>query len=383
MIDIGLTVLFRETPHLIEDRNIGLITNQTGVDENLRSNVSLFAACSKTRLSALFSPEHGIWGNHHDMLKIPSATDERRLIPIHSLYGETLQPTQEMLRGIDALVYDIQSVGARFYTFITTMLLAMRAACEHGIGFIVLDRPNPIGGDRLEGPLLRHDFKSFVGAHAIPIRHGMTIGELALLFKAELGLDLQLEVVPMHGWARRMWYDQTGLPWVPSSPSMPTLDTAILYPGMCLIEGTNLSEGRGTTKPFEWIGAPWIDADEWSETLNRLELSGVRFRPVHFVPSLSKYADELCHGVSVHVMDRRLAMPLDVVLHLFATVMEAYPDHFEFLETDGRHFIDLLAGTDSLRLALVDGHSPSDIRQGWRDDLDDFARRRRPFLIYT
>ena len=383
MIDTGLTVLFRDKPHLIEERNIGLITNQTGVDANLQSNVSLCAQFPNTRLKALFSPEHGLWGNHQDMLKVPSATDEQHLIPIHSLYGETLQPTREMLEGIDTLVYDIQNVGVRYYTFITTMLLSMRAAREHGVKFTVLDRPNPIGGDRLEGTVLEHSFKSFVGAHPIPIRHGMTIGELALLFNAELELDLQLEVVPMRGWKRSMWYDQTGLPWVPSSPSMPTLDTAILYPGTCLIEGTNLSEGRGTTKPFEWIGAPWIDADMWSETLNCMEPPGVRFRPVHFVPSLSKYVDEVCHGVSVHVMDRELAMPLEIVLYLLATVVEAYPNHFEFLENDGTHFIDRLAGTDSLRLALIERRSPADILQDWRSNLDEFARRREPFLIYA
>ena len=383
MIDTGLTVLFRDKPHLIEERNIGLITNQTGVDANLQSNVSLCVQFPNTRLKALFSPEHGLWGNHQDMLKVPSATDEQHLIPIHSLYGETLQPTQEMLEGIDTLVYDIQNVGVRYYTFITTMLLSMQAAREHGVKFTVLDRPNPIGGDRLEGTVLEHGFKSFVGAHPIPIRHGMTIGELALLFNAELELDLQLEVVSMRGWKRSMWYDQTGLPWVPSSPSMPTLDTAILYPGTCLIEGTNLSEGRGTTKPFEWIGAPWIDADRWSETLNCMELPGVRFRPVHFVPSLSKYVDEVCHGVSVHVMDRELAMPLEIVLYLLATVKEAYPSHFEFLENDGTHFIDQLAGTDSLRLALIERRSPADILQDWRSGLDEFARRREPFLIYA
>ena len=383
MIDTGLTVLFRDKPHLIEERNIGLITNQTGVDANLRSNVNLFAECPKTHLKALFSPEHGLWGNHQDMLKVPSATEEQHLIPIHSLYGETLQPTRQMLEGIDTLVYDIQNVGVRYYTFITTMLLSMQAAREHGVKFTVLDRPNPIGGDRLEGTVLEHDFKSFVGAHPIPTRHGMTIGELALLFNVELELDLQLEVVPMRGWKRSMWYDQTGHPWVPSSPSMPALDTAILYPGTCLIEGTNLSEGRGTTKPFEWIGAPWIDADMWSETLNCMELPGVRFRPVHFVPSLSKYVDEVCHGVSVHVMDRELAGPLEIVLYLLATVKEAYPSHFEFLENDGTHFIDQLAGTDSLRLALIERRSPADILQDWRSDLDEFARRREPYLIYA
>ncbi|MDE0301224.1 MAG: DUF1343 domain-containing protein [Candidatus Poribacteria bacterium] len=383
MIETGLTVLLREKPHLIEEKNIGLITNQTGVDEDLRSNVSLFAACPKTRLTALFSPEHGLWGNHQDMLKVPSASDEHLLIPIHSLYGDTLQPTQEMLKGIDVLVYDIQNVGARYYTFITTMLLSMRAACENDVEFIVLDRPNPIGGNRFEGTLLQQDYISFVGAHPIPIRHGMTIGELALLFKAELRLDLQLEVVPMRGWRRNLWYDQTGLPWVPSSPSMPTLDTAILYPGTCLIEGTNLSEGRGTTKPFEWIGAPWLDADGWSETMNDLGILGVRFRPVHFVPSISKYSDELCHGVGVHVMDRERAMPFEIVLHLLATVIESYPSRFEFSVADGTHFVDLLAGTDSLRRALIARQSPADILQSWRNDLDEFARRRKPFLIYA
>lgn len=383
MIDTGLTVLFRDKPHLIEERNIGLITNQTGVDENLRSNVNLVAECPKTRLMALFSPEHGLWGNHQDMLRVPSATEEQHLIPIHSLYGETLQPTREMLEGIDTLVYDIQNVGVRYYTFITTMLLGMQAASENEVEFIVLDRPNPIGGDRLEGTVLEHGFRSFVGAHPIPTRHGMTIGELSLLFNAELELDLQLEVVSMCGWRRDMWYNQTGLPWVPSSPSMPTLDTAILYPGTCLVEGTNLSEGRGTTKPFEWIGAPWIDADKWSETLNCMEPAGVRFRPVHFVPSLSKYADEVCHGVSVHVMDRNLAMPLEVVLYLLATVIETYPSHFEFLETDGTHFFDQLAGTDSLRLALKERRSPAEILQSWHGELDEFARRREPFLIYA
>jgi uncharacterized protein YbbC (DUF1343 family) len=382
MIDIGLTVLFREKPYLIERKSIGLITNQTGVDENLRSNLSLFAECSTTRLTALFSPEHGIWGNHHDMLKIPSATDERHLIPIHSLYGETLQPTQEMLSGIDALVYDLQNVGARFYTFITTMLLAMQAACERGVEFIVLDRPNPIGGDRVEGTVLQHNFKSFVGAHPIPIRHGMTIGELALLFKAELGLDLQLEVVPMCGWTRSMWYDQTGLPWVPPSPNMPTIETATLYPGTCLIEGTNLSEGRGTTKPFEWIGAPWIDSERWAETLNNLDLPGTHFRPIHFTPTFSKYADQPCHGVQVYATDRDRFRPVEVALHLIATAQCDYPNRFEFRQNSGRYFFDLLAGTDELRLRLMERESPTEIVQSWEEEMEKFTERCRPHLLY-
>jgi uncharacterized protein YbbC (DUF1343 family) len=288
-----------------------------------------------------------------------------------------------MLVGLDVLVYDIQDVGARYYTFISTLLLAMKSAAEHGHDFIVLDRPNPIRGDCIEGNLLQPKFQSFVGVHPLPIRHGMTVGELARLFKAELDLDLRLEVVPMRGWTRSMWYDQTGLPWVPPSPNMPTLETATLYPGVCLIEGTNLSEGRGTTKPFEWIGAPWLKAEKWAETLNDLSIPGVRFRPIHFTPTFSKYANEGCHGVQIHIMDRETAKPTEIALHLISTALRDYPDRFEFRQSRGRSFFDLLAGTDTLRLALMGGESPIKIVQGWQADVDAFANRRNPYLLYV
>ncbi len=382
MIEIGLTALFREKQDLIKGRSVGLITNQTGVDGVLRDNVRLFAECANARLAALFSPEHGLWGNYQDALEVSSAIELRYRIPIHSLYGKTRKATREMLNGIDVLVFDMQDVGARVYTFISTMFLSMKAASRCDVDFIVLDRPNPIRGDQVEGIVLHPDFTSFVGSHSVPIRHGMTAGELALLFKADLDLELSLDVVPMCGWAREMWYDETGLQWVPPSPNMPTLDTAILYPGTCLIEGTNLSEGRGTTRPFEWIGAPWIDADVWVEMLNQVEMPGIRVRPVHFTPAFSKHANAVCHGVSLHIVDRDIVKPIELTLGLISTVLNKYPNHFEFHHTDRTYPFDFLAGTDSVRLGLANGKSPTALVRDWKSGVDEFSVRRKPYLIY-
>ncbi len=383
MTEVGLSVLFREQSSLVEGRPIGLITNQTGIDRQFRSNLTLFAEHPKVELAAIFSPEHGISGSAQAGIEVASAIGEGRQIPIHSLYGETRQPTPEMLAGIDTLVYDIQDVGSRFYTYISTLLRAMKAAASGSVDFIVLDRPNPIRGDRVEGNVLQLAFQSFVGETAIPIRHGMTVGELAQFCKSELGFaSIQLEIVPMHGWRRGMWYDQTGLPWVPPSPNMPTLETAMLYPGTCLLEGTNLSEGRGTTKPFEWMGAPWIEPERWAHTLNNLGLPGTHFRPIHFTPTFSKYADQECHGVQVHVTDRDQFKPVDVALHLIATARRDYSDQFEFIENRGRYFFDLLAGTDELRLRLMKCESPTEIVQSWEAAVEKFTERCRPHLLY-
>jgi uncharacterized protein YbbC (DUF1343 family) len=392
MIEVGLSVLFGERLGLVEGRSIGLITNQTGVDAQFQSNLTLFTEHPKIQLAAVFSPEHGISGSAQAAIRVPSAVDKGRQIPIHSLYGETRQPTPEMLTGIDVLVYDIQDVGSRYYTYISTLLRSMSAAAANNVDFIVLDRPNPIRGDRVEGNLLQPAFQSFVGTTKLPIRHGMTVGELARLFKEELVLDIpsrlrqdssQLDVVPMRNWRRAMWYDQTGLPWVPPSPNMPTVETATLYPGTCLIEGTNLSEGRGTTKPFEWIGAPWIDSDRWAETLNNFDLPGTHFRPIHFTPTFSKYAEQLCHGVQVHITDRDELRPVDVALHFIATARRNYPDQFEFLHNGGRYFFDLLAGTDELRLRLMEGESPTEIVRSWQTEVSEFKEQRRPYLLYN
>ena len=383
MIEVGLSVLFGERLGLVEGKSIGLITNQTGIDPQFRSSVTLFAEHPKIELAAVFSPEHGISGSAQAGIEIASAIGKGRQIPIHSLYGETRQPTPEMLAGIDTLVYDIQDVGSRFYTYISTLLRAMKEAASNSVDFIVLDRPNPIRGDRVEGNLLQPAFQSFVGETAITIRHGMTVGELAQFCKAELDFaSSQLEIVPMHGWRRGMWYDQTGLPWVPPSPNMPTVETATLYPGTCLIEGTNLSEGRGTTKPFEWIGAPWIEPERWADTLNNLDLPGTHFRPTHFTPTFSKYADQECHGVQVHVTDRDQFKPVDVALHLIATSQRDYSDQFEFIENRGRYFLDLLAGTDELRLRFMKCESPTEIVQSWEAEVEKFTERCRPYLLY-
>ena len=392
MTEVGLSVLFREQLALVEGRSVGLITNQTGIDEQFQSNLTMFAKHPEVQLPALFSPEHGIRGSVQNAIQIPSTIYPPFQIPVHSLYGETRQPTPEMLAGTDVLIYDIQDVGSRFYTNISTLLHAMKAAASNNVDFIVLDRPNPIRGDRVEGNLLQPAFQSFVGATKLPIRHGMTVGELARLFKEELVLDIpsrlrqdssQLDVVPMRNWRRAMWYDQTGLPWVPPSPNMPTVETATLYPGTCLIEGTNLSEGRGTTKPFEWIGAPWIDSDRWAETLNNFGLPGTHFRPIHFTPTFSKYAEQLCHGVQVHITDRDELRPVDVALHLIATARRNYPDQFEFLHNGGRYFFDLLAGTDELRLRLMEGESPTEIVRSWQTEVSEFKEQRRPYLLYN
>ena len=383
MTEVGLSVIFRERLALVEGRSIGLITNQTGIDSQFRSNLTLFAEHPKVTLAALFSPEHGISGSAQAAIHLSSVIDKGRQIPIYSLYGETWQPTPEMLDGIDVLLYDIQDVGSRFYTYISTLLRSMRAAAANRVEFIVLDRPNPIRGDRVEGNLLQPAFQSFVGETAIPIRHGMTVGELAKFCQAELGYaSARLEIVPMHSWRRGMWYDQTGLPWVPPSPNMPTFETATLYPGTCLIEGTNLSEGRGTTKPFEWIGAPWIESEKWADTLNDLELPGTHFRPVHFTPTFSKYEDQECHGVQVHVTDRDQFKPVDVALHLIATAQWNYPYQFEFLKSRGQFFFDLLAGTDEIRLKLTKREPPKEIIRAWETKITQFTERCRPYLLY-
>ena len=383
MTEVGLSVLFRKRLGLVEGRSIGLITNQTGIDPQFRRNLTLFAEHPKAELAAIFSPEHGISGSAQAGIQIGSTIGKGRQIPIHSLYGETRQPTPEMLTGIDALVYDIQDVGSRFYTYISTLLRSMRAAAANNVDFIVLDRPNPIRGDRVEGNLLQPAFQSFVGEMMIPIRHGMTVGELAQFCKTELNFgSSQLQIVPMHGWKRAMWYDETGLPWVPPSPNMPTVETATLYPGTCLIEGTNLSEGRGTTKPFEWIGAPWIGPEKWADTLNNLELPGAHFRPIHFTPSFSKYANQECHGVQVHVTDRDHFKPVDAALHLLVTAQRDYSDQFEFLKNKGRYFFDLLAGTDELRMRFNSRESPTEIVQSWEAQVEEFTEQCRKYLLY-
>ena len=386
-IELGLTVLLKEKRDWIQGKSIGLITNHTGVDANLESNYRLLAGASDCQLSAIFTPEHGLWGAVQDGIAVNSTDNPSQAhlenIPIRSLYGQSMRPTADQLEGIDLLVYDMQDVGARFYTYISTMLHAMEAASDHGIEFIVADRPNPISCTAVEGPVSTKEFKSFVGIHTIPIRYGLTIGELAMLLKVECVPSCQLKAAWMRGYERWMWYNDTGLQWVPPSPNMPTLITATLYPGMCLFEGTNMSEGRGTTKPFEYIGAPWCDGERWAQTLNTLKLPGVLFRSVIFTPApvneKTKHANQTCSGVAIHVTDRERFHPIETAVHMLSTLTSKYPDHFAFLDT---HF-DRLAGNSWLRNALLDGKSVDEIQEQWETELQRWSDSTTQHHAYT
>ena len=283
------------------------------------------------RLTAFFGPQHGFLGHTQDnMIEWQSYEDKRLGIPVYSLYGDQREPTPEMLRDLDVLLIDLQDVGARFYTFIWTMYLCMRACEKAGIHVVVLDRPNPINGVVTEGPVLNIDYRSFVGMHPIPVRHGRTIGELATQFAEEEFPDCRWSVLPMRHWVRTMWFDQTGLLWIMPSPNMPTVDTATVYPGMCLLEGTNISEGRGTTRPFEIFGAPFIDAEAFSSELNELRLPGAFFRAVHFQPTFHKFSGELCGGAQLHVIDRDVFTPFATAIEVINRVRKMYPQHFQW-----------------------------------------------------
>ena len=390
-LELGLSVLLTEKRDWIQGKSIGLITNHTGVDATLRNNYRLFAEVPACQLSAIFTPEHGLWGavqdgiaiNSRDAVTSPVRNKAPLNIPIFSLYGQSMRPTANQLEGIDLLVYDMQDVGARYYTYISTMLYAMEAAADCGVGFIVTDRPNPITCNAIEGPVLENGSESFVGIHQLPIRYGLTIGELATLLKAERVPSCQLKVAWMQGYKRAMWFDDTGnLPWVPPSPNMPTLTTATLYPGLCLFEGTNMSEGRGTTKPFEYIGAPWCNGEKWAEQLNDCQLPGVRFRSVVFTPApaseTTKYAKQTCHGVAIHITDRERFRPIETTIQMLSTLIAEYSDLFAF---SASHF-DRLAGNRWLREALSNGNSAEAIQVRWRQELQEWQDRTTQYHVY-
>lgn len=380
-VKTGIEVLPRGGFELLAGKRVGLITNHTGVDSNLKSSIDILAESGMVKLVAIFSPEHGVRGEAQAGEKVSSSVDEKTGLPIHSLYGKTLKPTPEMLKGIDVLVYDIQDVGARFYTYISTMAYAMQAAAEQGIEFVVLDRPNPLGGLAVEGPVLRKEFASFVGAYPIPVRYGMTVGELASLFNAEFGIGARLRVVKMEGWRRHMWFDDTGLPWVKPSPNIATLASAIVYPGTCLIEGfATVSEGRGTDHPFEWVGAPWMDGAALSRRLNAIGLPGVAFGTCEFTPAFSKSAGKRCSGIEVRVTDRTSFQPVATGLHIVGAIFEMYPSQAAWVY-GGTHF-DRLIGTDEVRLLLQKGKPAREIVASWRQDLDTFRRVRARYLLY-
>lgn len=385
----GLEVLI-ENPKPIMGKKLGLVTHQSAVTRDLRHSMSLLQAGRGWKLVQLFGPEHGIWGEQQDMAHVEDSRDPMTHLPVHSLYGksrEALEPPEDLLKGLDALVIDLQDIGSRYYTFIYTMALCMKVAAPLGIEVIVLDRPNPIDGTHLEGNLREEGYESFVGLFPLPTRHGMTAGELARYFNSRFELGCELTVVPMRGWRRSMWWGDTSLPWVIPSPNMPTVFTATVYPGMCLVEGTNLSEGRGTTHPFEFFGAPWLDPFRLAERLNHLDLPGIRFRPHYFLPTFQKHAGKVCGGVELHVTDRNIFEPYRTGLWCIKVARDLEPEKFDWRQepyefVSDRLAIDLLAGTPRFRQIVEQGEDLEAWIQEWEESLRDFARAREEFLLY-
>ncbi|HJS34153.1 MAG TPA: DUF1343 domain-containing protein [Pseudoxanthomonas sp.] len=378
---LGIDVLLSSRLDLLRGKRVGLVTNATGMDRALRSTVDRFAARTDFTLVALFGPEHGVRGDVQAGDTVASSRDAATGLPVHSLYGEHREPTPAMLAGVDVLVFDIQDVGTRFYTYPYTLAGVMRAAKRAGIPVIVADRPDPLGGVRVEGPVLDPALASFVGMFPIPIRHGMTIGELATLFNARFGIGAELHVVTMQGWRRGDEPLRGALPWVPPSPNMPTPDTALVYPGMGLLEGTNVSEGRGTTRPFETVGAPWVDAQALAARLNALGLPGVRFRATWFTPTFSKHAGQVCGGVQLHVTDRAAFLPVRTGIAVLKALHDQHPKDFAFLPGEPP-FFDRLAGVDDLRAAIARGDTLDVIEARWQPGLAAFEVLRRQHLLY-
>jgi uncharacterized protein YbbC (DUF1343 family) len=383
----GLETLLHDRLALLRGRRFGLLAHQASVDGRLQHAATQLRDLGRARLVRLFAPEHGLWGAAQDHARVAAARDPATGLPVASLYGARRAPTPAMLRGLDLLIVDLQDVGARYYTFVWTMALAMRACARAGVPVIVLDRPNPLGGLGVEGNLPDPGFASFVGLYPLPARHGMTIGELAGYLNAVHGLGCDLTVIRLRGWRRSMLWEDTGLPWVAPSPNMPAPDTAAVYPGGCLVEGTNLSEGRGTTRPFEWVGAPFLDAHRYATALEALGLPGVLFRPVRFVPTFHKWAGRLCGGVQVHVTDRPRFKPFLTGLAVLDVARRQARRRFAWrqppYEFERRRLpIDILCGTDVIRHALERGTPLTSVEQSWRGELDRWRQRRQGWLLY-
>jgi uncharacterized protein YbbC (DUF1343 family) len=387
-VQTGLGSLAANRFRALKGLRVGAICNPTSVDSELRHLADLLWRAEGVTLAALFGPEHGVRGEAQDMVAVQAGVDARTSVRCTSLYGErfeSLSPPPESLKGLDALVFDIQDVGSRYYTYIYTMALCMQAAARAKIGFFVLDRPNPIGGVQVEGNLVHPGFESFVGMFPLPNRHGMTAGELAKLFNERFGCELT--VVPCQAWRREHWYEATGLAFVPPSPNMPTVDTACVYPGMCLIEGTNLSEGRGTTRPFEIVGAPFLDPDRFCEALRREKLPGLKVRPLSFRPTFQKHAGRSCGGAMLHVTDRKSFLPVRTGIAVLRAAREVAGEAFQW-RTEPYEFvedkpaIDLLCGTDSVRQAIDAGKDLEACMEGFAGELAAFLPERAKYLLY-
>jgi uncharacterized protein YbbC (DUF1343 family) len=386
MVKTGLDRLLSGHVRHLEGLRLGLILHPASVDPHFVRSDRALRNVPSLHLVSLFGPQHGIRGEKQDnMVESAGFRDAETALPVHSLYGEVRQPTREMLRNVDVLLFDLQDVGTRVYTFVWTMTLAMDACREAGVRFVVLDRPNPIGGVVREGAVLREAFRSFVGLHPVPLRHGLTAGELARFVNAEIGCDL--DVVTCDGWTRSVWFDQTGLPFVFPSPNIPTLDTCIVYPGMVLLEGTNLSEGRGTTRPFELFGAPYLNPDRLHQRLVAAQLPGVVFRPCSFEPTFQKHCGLLCGGAQIHVTDRAVFRPVRTAVTILNVVKDLAPDDFQWRPPpyeyeEHKMPIDILWGGDALRLGIESGATPSDILESVPGEITAFEERVASSLLY-
>jgi uncharacterized protein YbbC (DUF1343 family) len=388
-IHIGLDLFEKNWPGNLKDSRVGLLIHPASVNKKIEHAANLFLKSKKFKLKALFGPQHGIRGETQDnMVEWEGFIDNKTGLPVYSLYGNTRKPEPSMIKDIDVMVIDLQDVGSRYYTFIWTMELCFQVCREMNKSIVILDRPNPIGGQITEGPVLDMTYASFVGLRPLPVRHGMTIGEIGTYFRNEFYLSLDLYVIKMQGWKRKLWFDETGYPWIMPSPNMPTLDTATVYPGMCLLEGTNISEGRGSTRPFEIFGAPFIEPDSLLKYLKGFKLPGIVFRPVYFQPTFQKHAGKLCAGAQIHIIDKEKFKPFKTGIAILKTVHDLYTGQFEWnqppyeYETE-KMPVDILSGTNRIRIDIEKGERLNRMEEWWKEKCSQFNKRfRKKYLIY-
>ncbi len=389
MTKLGVDLFQKEWPSEFEGVRVALLIHSASYLGNLKSTLDAFLGFEKVSVKSVFAPQHGLFGETQDnMIEWEGYRDLRTGIPVYSLYGKARKPPLEVLLEVDGVVVDLQDVGSRYYTYIWSLYLTMEAAMECGKFIVVLDRPNPISGSLVEGPVLKEEFASFVGLKPLPVRHGMTIGEIASYFKHKYLSDLELRVIKMEGWSRRHFWQDTGLDWVNPSPNMPSEKTAILYPGMCLLEATNISEGRGTTRPFEIFGAPFIEPFSLADYLSTLGLDGTTFRPLYFIPTFNKFAGEKCGGVQIHILSKEKVKPFKIGVAVIKAMMELYPQEFRWKQPPYEYEyvklpFDILVGTDELRLKLERREKLDEMEAWWQAQSESFNENiRKDFLLY-
>ncbi len=388
MVLSGIDRVEKLLPKRFLGKRAGLLIHPASINRKLIHTQEILLQSGKIKIIAFFGPQHGIFGNTQDnMIEWEGFKDEKTGLPVYSLYGKVRKPLPEMLKDIEVFIIDLQDVGARYYTFIWTMSLCLSACQDLGIPVIILDRVNPINGDQIEGPLIQKGFYSFVGLHPLPIRHGLTIGEIALYLRDRFYPKVDLTIIPLKNWKRRMWFDETGLPWVMPSPNMPTLDTATVYPGMCLLEGTTLSEGRGTTRPFEIFGSPFINPDKLVKRLKDFKLKGVIFRPLYFTPTFNKFTGELCGGAQLHISNRKKFKPVLTAVAILLAIKDLYPQvnlwrnppyEYEYTKLP----FDILSGSDKLRKEIEKGTPLKEIENSWKEEIENFQKIRKNYLLY-